>query len=101
MTLDNLKSEEGQDDYYDKTQKPFKTMKFWVIRYEFLKFLPWQGSVREFDLAMECSHEGLNGVISYINKKKEKLYSTCSLKAGFQVRKISKSIKIQTILFDV
>ena len=36
LILDNSKPEEGQIDYYDKTQKLFKTMGVEVIEYEFL-----------------------------------------------------------------
>ena len=50
LTLDNKKSEQGQGDYQDKTQNLLKIMRVRVMRYEFLKVLPWPGPVREFDL---------------------------------------------------
>ena len=36
LTLDNSKSEGGQGNYWDKTQKLFKRMRSSVIEYEFL-----------------------------------------------------------------
>ena len=59
MTLDNSKSEEGQGDYRGKTRKLFKTIRIQVMRHEFLKFLPWQGPVRGFDLSWNVFNEGL------------------------------------------
>ena len=47
LTLNNSKLEKEQGDYQDKTQKLFQTMRVRIMRYEFLKVLPWQG---EFDL---------------------------------------------------
>ena len=40
LTLRNSKSEEEQGDYQDKTQKLFKTMRFRVMKHEFLKLVP-------------------------------------------------------------
>ena len=48
LTVDT--SEEVQGNFQDKTQKLFKTMKVGLMKYEFLKVLPWKGLVREFDL---------------------------------------------------
>ena len=36
LTLDNSKYEWGKDDYWDKTQKLFMTMRVRVTEYEFL-----------------------------------------------------------------
>ena len=61
-TLDDSKCEEEQGNYKEKTQKLFKIIRVWVIRYEFLKVSPWQGPVREFGLC-NVFNEGLYAVV--------------------------------------
>ena len=58
LTLDNSKSDEGQEDYYDKSQKLFKTMSVRAIEYEFLCFV-LKRLVRELE---NVFNKGLNGV---------------------------------------